>query len=115
MAVKPSAIHGKGLFAVVQAIRKVEIVCVKGGHIFDHQKLREITPVNNRDSGFLTHVDSIAVLNPRECVPLFERIRVLGEIVRSKLEKPFELAGVWIERQHRARIQVIARAEIVCP
>jgi len=42
VAVKPSAIHGKGLFAV-QAIRKVEIVCVKGGHIFDRQKLREIT------------------------------------------------------------------------
>ena len=43
IAAQTSAIHGKGLFAVVQAIRKVEIVCVKGGHIFDRQKLREIT------------------------------------------------------------------------
>jgi hypothetical protein len=39
VAVKPSAMHGKGLFAVVQAIRKVEIVYVKGGHIFDRARL----------------------------------------------------------------------------
>ena len=40
-AVKESAIHGKGLFAV-EPIAKGEIVCVKGGHIFDRQTLRSM-------------------------------------------------------------------------
>jgi len=31
------------LFAV-EAIHQAEIVCIKGGHIFDRQKLREISP-----------------------------------------------------------------------
>ena len=38
-AVKESPIHGSGLFAI-EPIRKGEIVCVKGGHIFDRDKLR---------------------------------------------------------------------------
>lgn len=37
-AVKESPIHGKGLFATEQ-IAKGEIVCVKGGYIFDRRKL----------------------------------------------------------------------------
>src|SRR5712691_9633412 len=37
-AVKESPIHGKGLFATEQ-IAKGEIVCVKGGYIFDRGKL----------------------------------------------------------------------------
>ena len=37
-AVKESTIHGKGLFAVEQ-IAEGEIVCVKGGYIFDRRKL----------------------------------------------------------------------------
>jgi len=39
-AVKPSPIHGKGLFAIAP-IRKHEIFCIKGGHIeiqVDHPK-----------------------------------------------------------------------------
>lgn len=37
-AVKESAIHGRGLFAVAP-IAKGEIVCVKGGYIFNRQTL----------------------------------------------------------------------------
>jgi hypothetical protein len=37
--VRPSAIHGRGLFAR-EAIRRHEVVAIKGGHIFDRQKLR---------------------------------------------------------------------------
>jgi hypothetical protein len=40
-AVKASPIHGRGLFAI-QAIRSGEIVCIKGGHIFQREKLQEI-------------------------------------------------------------------------
>jgi uncharacterized protein len=36
--VKESSIHGRGLFAV-ESIKKGEIVCIKGGYIFDRQKL----------------------------------------------------------------------------
>src|SRR5215469_6779680 len=37
-AVKPSPIHGRGLFAV-EPISAGEIVCVKGGHIFERKQL----------------------------------------------------------------------------
>ena len=37
--VKESSIQGRGLFAV-DRISKGEIVCVKGGHIFDGQTLQ---------------------------------------------------------------------------
>jgi SET domain-containing protein len=40
-AVKPSPIHGKGLFAV-RPIKKGEIVAVKGGYIFDSRTLRKV-------------------------------------------------------------------------
>ena len=40
-AVKESPIHGKGLFAVAP-LTPGEIVCVKGGHIFDGQRLRSM-------------------------------------------------------------------------
>ncbi len=40
-AVKGSQIEGRGLFAV-EPINKGEIVCIKGGYIFDRQRLREI-------------------------------------------------------------------------
>jgi len=40
-AVKESSIHGKGLFAIA-SIAKGEIVCVKGGHIFDRRILRSM-------------------------------------------------------------------------
>ncbi|MDT7602443.1 MAG: uncharacterized protein QOF61_440 [Acidobacteriota bacterium] len=40
-AVRESAIHGRGLFAVAPFARR-EIVCVKGGYVFDRAKLREL-------------------------------------------------------------------------
>jgi SET domain-containing protein len=43
-AVKTSAIHGRGLFAVGE-FRPGEIVCVKGGHIFTRSTLSEIATV----------------------------------------------------------------------
>ena len=43
-AVQASPIHGRGLFAVAP-IMKGEIVCVKGGYIFDRQRLRAVAPV----------------------------------------------------------------------
>jgi SET domain-containing protein len=39
--VKKSPIHGRGLFAI-EAIKKGEIVAVKGGHIFDREKLKSV-------------------------------------------------------------------------
>src|SRR5918912_2838159 len=41
-AVKESLIHGRGFFAV-EAIEKGEIVCIKGGAIFNREKLREVS------------------------------------------------------------------------
>jgi len=43
-AVKASAIHCRGLFAIGE-FRPGEIVCVKGGHIFTRAALAEIAPV----------------------------------------------------------------------
>src|ERR1044072_7471960 len=40
--VKPSPIQGRGLFAS-EPIRKGEIVCIKGGHIFNRQTLRQVS------------------------------------------------------------------------
>lgn len=42
-AVKPSRIQGRGLFAVGR-IARGEIVCVKGGYVFDRRRLEEIEP-----------------------------------------------------------------------
>src|SRR6266550_3914995 len=41
-AVKESEIQGRGLFAA-EAIQKGEIVCIKGGFIFNRQTLEEVT------------------------------------------------------------------------
>jgi hypothetical protein len=41
--VKESPIHGRGLFAA-EHIYEGEIVCIKGGHIFDKETLDEIQP-----------------------------------------------------------------------
>ena len=40
-AVAESTIHGRGLFAV-EPIGAGEIVCVKGGHVFDREALRSM-------------------------------------------------------------------------
>lgn len=42
--VRESRIQGRGLFALA-AFERDEIVAVKGGHIFDRRRLREIEPV----------------------------------------------------------------------
>jgi SET domain-containing protein len=42
-AVRESPIHGRGLFAV-EAIARGEIVCVKGGYIFNREMLGELQP-----------------------------------------------------------------------
>ena len=42
--VRESAIHGRGLFAV-EPLARDEIVCVKGGYIFDRERLREVEPL----------------------------------------------------------------------
>lgn len=41
-AVKESPIHGRGLFAI-EAIEVGEVVCVKGGAIFDRKRLGELS------------------------------------------------------------------------
>jgi uncharacterized protein len=41
--VGPSPIHGRGLFAA-EAIARGEVVCVKGGHVFDRGRLEELAP-----------------------------------------------------------------------
>jgi uncharacterized protein len=43
-AIRPSPIHGRGLFASGE-FRPGEIICVKGGHIFSRATLGEIAPV----------------------------------------------------------------------
>ena len=41
--VKASGIHGRGLFAR-ERIGKDEIVCIKGGHVFDRRRLTALPP-----------------------------------------------------------------------
>jgi SET domain-containing protein len=43
-AVKPSPIEGRGLFAVAPFARG-EVVCVKGGYVFDRARLSELQPL----------------------------------------------------------------------
>jgi uncharacterized protein len=43
-AVRTSPIQGRGLFAV-EPIRKGEIVCIKGGSIFNRQRLQEVSQI----------------------------------------------------------------------
>lgn len=40
-AVRASPIHGRGLFAV-EPIAAGEVVCVKGGYVFDRETLRSM-------------------------------------------------------------------------
>ncbi len=42
-AVRPSPIHGRGLFAVAP-IARGEVVCAKGGYVFDRERLSELQP-----------------------------------------------------------------------
>jgi uncharacterized protein len=86
--VRESPIHGKGLFAV-EPIKQGEIVCVKGGHIFDREKLAEVTRVlgpaeiqitNDLFIGPLTEQDrdGSMIFSNHSCEP---NIGVQGQIV----------------------------------
>ena len=86
--VRESAIHGKGLFAV-EPIKQGEIVCVKGGHIFDREKLAEVARVlgpaeiqitNDLFIGPLTEQDrdGSMIFSNHSCEP---NIGVQGQIV----------------------------------
>jgi SET domain-containing protein len=86
--VRESPIHGKGLFAV-EPIKQGEIVCVKGGHIFDREKLAEATRVlgpaeiqitNDLFIGPLTEQDrdGSMIFSNHSCEP---NIGVQGQIV----------------------------------
>jgi SET domain-containing protein len=87
-AVKESGIHGRGLFAV-EPIGKGEIVCVKGGHIFDRETLRrmpdwyraaEIQIADDLFIGPLTEEEreGSMIFSNHSCEP---NIGVLGQIV----------------------------------
>jgi SET domain-containing protein len=87
-AVKESHIHGKGLFAV-ETIRKGEIVCVKGGHIFNRKMLEELkdalgpAEIQIADDLFIGPVDRIQrdgsmIFSNHSCDP---NIGVQGQIV----------------------------------
>jgi len=41
VAIRPSPIHGRGLFAV-EPVKRGELVAVKGGHVFDRATLRRV-------------------------------------------------------------------------
>jgi SET domain-containing protein len=86
--VKPSSIQGRGLFAI-EDIRAGEIVCVKGGHIFQHERLRdtvaqlgpaEIQIAENLFIGPLTKEDreGSMIFSNHSCDP---NIGVQGQIV----------------------------------
>jgi hypothetical protein len=86
--VRESPIHGKGLFAV-EPIKQGEIVCVKGGHIFDREKLAEVARVlgpaeiqitNDLFIGPLTEQDrdGSMIFSNHSCEP---NIGVQGQIV----------------------------------
>jgi hypothetical protein len=87
-AVRPSAIHGQGLFAAAP-IAKGEIVCVKGGYIFDRERLRSMpewfraAEIQIADDVFIgpTHEyerDGSMIFSNHSCDP---NIGVQGQIV----------------------------------
>lgn len=87
-AVKPSTIDGHGLFAVAP-IARGEVVCVKGGYIFDGARLRELQPqlgsaeIQIGEDLFIGPVDTGAregsmIYSNHSCEP---NIGVAGQIV----------------------------------
>jgi SET domain-containing protein len=83
-----SSIHGKGLFAV-EPIKQGEIVCIKGGHIFDREKLAQVARIlgpaeiqitNDLFIGPLTEQDrdGSMIFSNHSCEP---NIGVQGQIV----------------------------------
>jgi len=87
-AVKESSIHGRGLFAI-EPILKGEIVCIKGGHIFNRETLdrvalslgpAEIQIAENLFIGPLSEVEreGSMIFSNHSCEP---NIGVKGQIV----------------------------------
>ncbi len=87
-AVKNSPIHERGLFAI-EPIAKGEIVCIKGGYIFDRQKLdsmsewyraAEIPIAENLFIGPITENDreGSMIFSNHSCAP---NIGVQGQII----------------------------------
>ena len=87
-AVRESKIHGKGLFAT-EPISKGEIVCIKGGYIFDRRKLDELkgaigpAEIQIADDLFIGPVDTderegSMIFSNHSCDP---NIGVKGQIV----------------------------------
>ena len=86
--VRPSPIQGRGLFAV-ESIARGEVVCVKGGHVFDRRRLEELTPrlgpaeIQIAENLFIGPVDDeeregSMIFSNHSCEP---NIGVLGQIV----------------------------------
>jgi uncharacterized protein len=86
--VRPSNIQGRGLFAR-EPISKHEVVAVKGGHIFDRNRLRQIAPllgpaeIQIDDDLFIGPLaaeerDSSMIFSNHSCEP---NIGVKGQIV----------------------------------
>ena len=103
--VKESAIHGQGLFAAAQ-FAEGEIVCVKGGYIFDRETLRsmpewyqaaEIQIAKDMFIGPLNQEERVGsmVFSNHSCEP---NIGVLGQIVfvaMREIEPGEELTHDW--------------------
>jgi uncharacterized protein len=93
-AVQSSPIHGRGLFAIGE-FQTGEIVCVKGGHIFDRATLREIAPtlgpaeIQIADDLFIGPLDcdereGAMIFSNHSCDP---NIAVRGQIVFVALRR----------------------------
>jgi len=104
-AVQESAIHGSGLFAIAP-VAKGEVVCVKGGHIFDRATLHsmpdwyraaEIQIAENLFIGPLSEAERVGsmIFSNHSCAP---NIGVLGQIVfvaMRDIEPGEELTHDW--------------------
>jgi len=87
-AARKSSIQGRGLFAV-EPIAKGEIVCIKGGHIFDREMLSRVTKtlgpaeIQIAENFFIgpleeSERESSMIFSNHSCEP---NIGVLGQIV----------------------------------
>ena len=87
-AVQPSPIHGRGLFAI-GPIAAGEIVCIKGGYIFNRATLGELTPA----------------LGPAE-------IQIAGDLFIGPRD-PAEREGSMIFSNHSCQPNIAVQGQIV--